>query len=197
MNPISMSNLSVRRASEAAIGIAALRHFAATAEGAPSLGAMAPEILGAQTAGRSIRAAIQTLAQREHEWLKERATHATISTRVNERRDREITSMTRVHAAALTTVQLGTALRSAEPEGVTELQESYVTAIRGIDEFPMGAHAKQALKAQLQTEVELAVPEAARERVGQMLVQAETTYLKRYAEAVYAHYDQPDSSPTM
>lgn len=194
-----MSNLSVRRASEAAIGIATLRHFASTPTEVPSLAAMAPEILGGERAAHTIRATIQTLAEREHEWIKERATHATISDRVNERRGRELDSMSRVCAAALSTVELAGALRTNDASGVDALQESFVTAMRGIDEFPMGVPAKQALKSQLIREVELALPEAARERVGSLIADAEITYLKRYAEAVYANYDQPEppSSPSM
>lgn len=194
-----MSNLSVSRASEAAIGIATLRRFASTATEVPSLAAMAPEILGSERSALTIRATIQTLAEREHGWIKGRATHATISDRVNERRGRELDSMSRVCAAALSTVELGSALRTNDRARVEDLQESFITAMRGIDEFPMGVSAKQALKSQLVREVELALPEASRERAGTLLADAEIAYLKRYADAVYANYDQPDpsSSPSM
>ena len=201
-----MSNLSVRKASEAAIGIATLRHFASTPDDSPRLDSMAGEILGGHSAARTIRTTINTLAEREHEWIKERATHATISSRVNERRERELSSMVAVYAAALSTLQLSPALRSAtevpqegQLRAMEVLQESYVSAMEGIDQFPMGTNAKQALRSQLLSEAELAVPESSRAQVGTLMVQAEQTYLKRYAESVYAHYDEPDNdaSPSM
>ncbi len=194
-----MSNLSVRKASEAAIGIATLRHFASTPDESPRLDQMAGEILGEHGAGRTIRTTINSLAEREHEWIKERATHATISSRVNERRERELSSMIAVYAAAISTLQLSPALRNEDPRGMEVLQESYVGAMEGIDQFPMGTTAKQALRSQLRSEAELAAPEAVRPQVGALMVQAEQTYLKRYAESVYSHYDEPDNdaSPSM
>lgn len=194
-----MSNLSVRKASEAAIGIATLRHFASTPDDSPRLDQMAGEILGVHGAARTIRTTINNLAEREHEWIKERATHATISSRVNERRERELSSMVAVYAATISTLQLSPSLRKDDPDSMEALQESYVGAMEGIDQFPMGTAAKQALRSQLRSEAELAVPETARAQVGMLIVQAEQTYLKRYAESVYAHYDEPDNdaSPSM
>ena len=161
-----MSNLSVRKASEAAIGIATLRHFASTPDESPRLDQMAGEILGEHGAGRTIRTTINSLAEREHEWIKERATHATISSRVNERRERELSSMIAVYAAAISTLQLSPALRNEDPRGMEVLQESYVGAMEGIDQFPMGTTAKQALRSLLRIESELASPEAVRPQVG-------------------------------
>lgn len=197
-----MSNLSVRSASEAAIGIATLRHFASTPTASPRLDDMAGEILGSNTSARTIRTTISTLAEREHAWIKERATHATISSRVNERRERELSSVIAVHAAALSTLEASAALRAGDQDRVAALQERYIEAIKGIDEYPMGAQAKQALHAQLRSEAGLAVPEAMRPQVEALLEQSEQSYLKQYAESVYARYDEPanrddDPSPSM
>lgn len=194
-----MSNLSVRSASEAAIGIATLRHFASTPDDSPRLDAMAGEILGAHSGARTIRSTIHTLAEREHNWIKERATHATISGRVNERRERELSSIASINAAALATLMAAPAFRADDQAVLGDLHETYVLAIQGIDQFPMGIPAKQALRSLLRSESEQAVPEAARHQVSDLLVKAEQTYLQRYAESVYAHYDEPDNdaSPSM
>lgn len=191
-----MSNLSIRKASEAAIGIATLRHFASTPDDSPRLDSMAGEILGGHSSARTIRTTINTLAEREHDWIKERATHATISSRVNERRERELASMITVHAAALATLHVSSSLRN-DPSALDALQENYVTAMEAVDQFPMGTGAKQALRAHLVSEAELTVPESARAKVGEMMVQAEQTYLKRYAESVYAHYDDPNNDTSL
>jgi len=189
---LNMSNLSVRTASEAAIGIAILRHFATTPNSSPTIDRMASEILGTHSDAHTIRSTISALAMRESQWIKERATHATISARVNERRGRELSSIASVSAAALSTLRLSSSLRNDNPAGINELQESYVQAMQGIDQFPMGMHAKQALRSQLRGEVALAVPEALRPQVNGLLIQAETTYLNRCAESVYANYVEPD-----
>lgn len=190
-----MSNLSVRSASEAAIGIATLRKFAATDNNPPSLAAMIPEIIADKDSARTIRATIQALASREQDWLKERATHATVSARVNERRARELASMAAVHAATMTTLRLGHEIQHSQ-EAAHELREAFIEAIRGVDEFPMGTSAKQSLKAQLTSEVELAAAEGDQPFVRDLLAQAESVYLVRVQEAVWANYDQPDS-PSM
>ena len=192
-----MSNLSVRHASEAAIGVAMLRHFASAPGDSPRLDAMASEILGPHSGAKMIRVTIHTLAEREHGWIKERATHATISPRVNERRERELDSIAKVHAASLAALQLSPVLRTGDAEGTQVLLECFVQAMQGIDEFPMGVPARQALRALLRSEVELAVPEALRPAASALLVQAETIYLKRCAESVYAHYDAPGSGPSL
>lgn len=191
-----MSNLSVRIASEAAIGIATLRHFASTTDGSPRIDEMAAEIFGDHGAARTIRTTIHSLAEREAEWIKERATHATISTRVNERRERELASIVAVHAATLTTLQLSQTLENNDASAMSVLQESYVGAIEGIDKFPMGAVAKQALHAQFISEAELAVPANVRDQVSPSIAQAEQTYLRLYSESVYSHYDKSDNGTT-
>lgn len=198
-NTPSMSNLSVRKASEAAIGIATLRHFASASPAeSPPLNSMAGEILGSHGSAKTIRITINTLADREHDWIKDRSTHATISARVNKRRERELSAMVAVHAAALSTLEQAPALRGTDaPPSVTEpLQEQYVEAIQSIDEFPMGAAAKRALRDQLLSEAGLAAPEAVRPQISTLMAQAEQTYLNRYAESVYAHYDDPDNGPS-
>lgn len=187
-----MSNLSVRRASEAAIGIATLRQIASTPTDSYAIDGIAGQMLGAGNEARGIRTSINTLAARESQFLKERATHATISQRVNESRERELASMVSVHAAALATLHSLPALRSGDPAAVSELQERFVVAMQGIDEFPKLNNARQELRGQFQSETALAVPEANRPQVGEMLLQAEQLYLKRRAEAVFAHYDEPD-----
>lgn len=190
-----MSNLSVRRASEAAIGIAALRQLASTPDNRYAIDSMAVEMLGDGNSARSVRTGIHALGSRESAFLKERATHATVSSRVNETRERELASMVNVYAAAMATLNAIPALRSNDAAGIDKLQESFVVALEGIDKFPMGAKARHELRAQLQSETALAVPEANRPQVAGLLLQAEQVYLKRYAEQVYSHYDQPDSGP--
>ncbi|WP_087863494.1 hypothetical protein [Comamonas thiooxydans] len=191
-----MSNLSVRRASEAAIGIAALRQLASTPENSYAIDSMADEMLGEDSRALSVRTGIHTLAARESGFLKERATHATVSPRVNETRERELASMVSVYAAALTTLNAIPALRSNDADGINVLQESFVTAMQGIDQFPMGAKARQELRAQFQSETALAVPEANRPQVAELLLQAEQIYLKRCADMVYSHYDEPNDGPS-
>lgn len=198
MNPADMSKLSVRSASEAAIGIATLRAIASSnSDLRPSLSAMAAEIIADSASARPIRATIQVLANQQHEWLKERATHATISPRVNERRSRELESIAAVHAATIATLRLVTEA-SGSPDAAHELQEAFVTAIRGVDEVPMGVSTKRALREQLMDEVHAAAYPQDRQLVSSMLTQAEQIYLERIQQAVLEKYQSNDSdSPSL
>lgn len=197
-----MSNLSVRSASEAAIGIATLRTIASTPDESLRLDQMAIEMVGTDSEdARTIRSTVNTLAEREHAWIKDRATHATISPRVNDRREQELNSMQSVNEAALKTVLLASAFRSQDPSSINELQESYVKAFEGIDLFPMGIHGKESLHATFEKEVTLAAPESARTQVASMLAEAEKTYLSRHFDAVLSRYVEPadpghDPSPS-
>lgn len=188
-----MSNLSVRQASEAMIGIACLRNLASTPKVVYSIDSMADEMLGSDSKCRSVRVAIKTLVTLVNPIHKERGKHESISDRVNATRDRELSAISYVHGATLATLHATTGIRNNDTLAISELQEKYVLAMQGIDKFPMGTKARKNLRSQLESEATLAVPEANRLQVAALLVQAEHIHLKRYADSVYALYEESEA----
>jgi hypothetical protein len=189
-------DLSIRKASEIAVGAAIIRQMALAAN--PNAGITFENVAvmasKAGDDGTAMRASIESTAAKEEPWFRSTPPHTLATPRVMSTRSHETSTLNTSNLATLATLEFSADASAGNPMAQRALMDRYQNAIRAIDEMPGSTAERRQLLASLREQS--AVVGADEGVVNANLKSAQRAYLEEFREARLAAYLNPKLTPS-
>lgn len=189
-------DLSIRKASEIAVGAAIIREMALAANPAAGITFENVAVMASKTSedGERMRASMESTAAKEDPWFRSTPPHTLATTRVMSTRAHEVSTLNASNLATLATLEFSPQAAAGDAVAQQALMGRYQVAIRAIDEMPGSTSERRQLLASLREQsAAVGVDEGV---VNANLKSAQRAYLEDFREARLAAYLNPKLTPS-